>query len=170
MAPIKCKKENSLKFKAEVEAEIGFLKKFPILDQTARINAEKLRKVQRTERRKIMRKYEGPPLFSDEAREAEKSRLDNLRKQFNRESAHWAKVKTEAEISYQKWVNPILMKMSTEADLELFDLVFKKIELKDSIAKVNNKVKENREIHKSNPGNGNMEYGSGTSTFTMGTR
>ena len=117
-----------------------------------------------------MRKYKGPPLISDEAREAEKERLDNLRKQFNRESARWAKVKKEAEISYQKWVNPILMKMSTEADLELFDLVFKQVELRDSIAKVKDKIKKNREIRESNSRNGSTGSGSGTSTFTMGTR
>ena len=116
-----------------------------------------------------MRKYKGPPLISDEAREAEKERLDNLRKQFNRESARWAKVKKEAEISYQKWVNPILMKMSTDADLELFDLVFKQVELRDSINKMDNKIKKNREIHAINTGNGSKGNGLGTSTSTMGT-
>ena len=164
MAPRKPEAENSSNFKAEVEAELDFLKKFPILDQTARINAEKLRKTQRAEKRKVLRKYIGPPLISEEAREAEKERLDNLRKQFNRESARWAKVKKEAEISYQKWINPILMKMSTEADLELFDLVYDQVELRDSIAK------KNREIHESNSGNGSMGNGSGTSNPTMGTR
>ena len=134
-----------------MEAELDFLNKFPILDQTARINAEKLRKTQRAEKRKVLRKYIGPPLISDEAREAEKERLDNLRKQFNRESARWAKVKKEAEISYQKWINPILMKMSKEADLELFDLVYDQVELRDSITKG---YEKNREIHASNSGNG----------------
>ena len=151
MAPRKPVVENSSNFKSEVEAELGFLKKFPILDQTARINAEKLRKTQRAEKRKVLRKYIGPPLISDEAREAEKERLDNLRKQFNRESARWAKVKKEAEISYQKWINPILMKMSTEADLELFDLVYDKVELRDSITKG---YEKNREIHAANTRNG----------------
>ena len=151
MAPRKPEAENSSNFKAEVEAELDFLKKFPILDQTARINAEKLRKTQRAEKRKVLRKYIGPPLISDEAREAEKERLDNLRKQFNRESARWAKVKKEAEISYQKWINPILMKMSKEADLELFDLVYDQVELRDSITKG---YEKNREIHAANTGNG----------------
>ena len=116
-----------------------------------------------------MRKYKGPPLLTDEDREAEKERLDELRKHFNRESAHWAKVKKEAEISYQKWANPILTKMSTDADLELFDLVFKQVELRDSINKMDNKIKKNREIHAINTGNGSKGNGLGTSTSTMGT-
>ena len=76
----------------------------------------------------------------------------------------------EAEISYQKWINPILMKMSTEADLELFDLVYDQVELRDSIAKVNDKVKKNRVNHESNSRNGSMGNGTGTSNPTMGTR
>ena len=67
-------------------------------------------------------------------------------------------------------VDPILMKMSTEADLELFDLVYDQVELRDSIAKVNDKVKKNREIHESNSGNGSMGNESGTSNPTMETR
>ena len=151
MAPNYPTEVYSLDFQAEVEAELDFLKKFPIMDQTERIKAENLRKIERAERRKDLRKYKGPPIVSDEAIEAEKERLDDLRKQFNRESARWSKVKREAEIAYQEWLNPILIKMSDEADLEMFDLVYDKVKLRDSITKL---YEKNREIHASHSGNG----------------
>ena len=114
-------------------------------------DTENLRKIERAERRKELRKYKGPPIVSDEAMEAENKRLHDLRKQFNKESARWSKVKREAEIAYQEWLNPILMKMSDEADLEMFDLVYDKVKLRDSITKL---YEKNREIHASHSGNG----------------
>ena len=92
MAPNYPTEVYSLDFQAEVEAELDFLKKFPIMDQTERIKAENLRKIERAERRKELRKYKGPPIVSDEAMEAENKRLHDLRKQFNKESARWSKV------------------------------------------------------------------------------
>lgn len=151
MAPNNPPEENLLDFQAEVEAEFEFLKQFPVLDQTERFKAENLRKIERAERRKELRKYKGPPIVSDEAMEAENKRQHELRKQFNQESARWSKVKKEAEIGYQEWLNPILMKMSDEADLEMFDLVYDKVKLRDSITKL---YEKNREIHASIAGNG----------------
>ena len=98
--------------------------------------------------RKNLRKYIGPPLLSDEAREAEKARKDDLRIIFNKESARWAKIKFEAEVSYQKWLNPILTKMSADADVELFDSICEKVEMKGSIASTEAEIKKIRETNK----------------------
>ena len=91
--------------------------------------------------------------------------FNNLRIEFNRESAHWAKVKKEAESAYQRWINPILTKMSAEADHELFDIVFDQVGLRDSI---NKKNREMHEMHAIYTGSGNKGIGLGTSTSTMG--
>ena len=56
--------------------------------------------------------------------------------------------------------------MSADADLELFDIVFDQVGLKDVIKK------KNREMHEMNAtsnGSGNKGNGLGTSTSTMGT-
>ena len=134
------------------------MKQFPILDDTERIKEENLRKIERAERRKEIRRYKGPPIVSDEAMEAENKRLHDLRKQFNEEAARWSKIKREAEIAYQEWLNPILTKMADEADLQSFDLVCDKVKLRNSI---HDKVKlrdsmyeKNRENHASMTGNG----------------
>ena len=130
-----------------------------------RVSAELARKSQRAEKRRLLRNNKGPQL-TEEDREAEQERLNELRLKFNRESAHWAKVKKEAESSYQRWINPILTKMSADADLELFDIVFDQVGLKDVINK------KNREMHEMNAtfnGSGNKGNGLGTSTSTMGT-
>ena len=87
----KAREQASLQFKAEVEAEVNFLKTFPILDQSARKTAENDRETLQANRRADMRAYKGPLLFSNEARKAEKERQKNLRKQFNRASARWSK-------------------------------------------------------------------------------
>ena len=71
MAPAQCRMENMTKFKEEVIAELNFMKQFPILDQTARKEAEKARKARRAEMRKSLRNYAGPPLLTEEAEEAE---------------------------------------------------------------------------------------------------
>ena len=101
--------EHPLGFQTEVEIELEYLKQFPVLDPTERIEAENLRKIERAERRKEIRKYRGPPIVSDEAMEAENKRKHDLRLHFNREDARWAKIKQEAEIAYQKWQHTIDM-------------------------------------------------------------
>ena len=170
MAPAQSRMENVAKFREEVIAELNFMKQFPILDQTARKEAEKARKDRRSEMRKSLRNNAGPPLLTEEAEEAEKARKNDLRIIFNKESARWAKIKYEAEVLYQKWLNPILTKMSAEADVELFDSICEKVEMKGSIASMKAEIKKTREIHEFEPGNGGMGSGLGTSAFTMGTQ
>ena len=168
MAPTKSKKskrEISLEFRAEVKAELEFLQQFPILDQEARDNAELARKSQPAEKRKLLRNNKGPEL-TEEDRKAEIERKNGLRLQFNRESAHRTKVKKEAESSYQRWLNPILTKMSADADLEMFDIVFDQVGLKNVIAKKN---REKHELTATLNGSGNKGNGLGTSNSTMGT-
>ena len=147
MAPAQNRMEEMAKFKEDVATELVFMKQFPILDDTAMNEAEKERKAIRAELRNKLRKYVGPPLLTDEAIEAEKRRKDDLRITFNRESARLAKVKFEAKIQYQKWLNPILMKMSADADIELFDTICKKVETKGLIA---NKEAEKVNIRETN--------------------
>ena len=117
-----------------------------------------------------MRAYKGPILFSNEAREAEKERLRNLRKQFNRASARRSKIRREAEHHYQAWAHPILENKAKEADCELVELDLQQLDLKDTIALAMEKVKKLRENHVNKTGNGSTGSGSGTSAFTMGTR
>ena len=170
MAPAQSRMENVAKFREEVIAELNFMKQFPILDQTARKEAEKARKDRRSEMRKSLRNNAGPPLLTEEAEEAEKARKNELRIIFNRESARWAKIKYEAEVLYQKWLNPILTKMSADADVELFDSICKKVEMKGSLTNMEAEAKKTRENYKFETGNGGMESGIGTSAFTMGTQ
>ena len=98
------------------------------------------------------------------------ARRNELRIIFNRESARWAKIKYEAEVLYQKWLNPILTKMSADADVELFDSICKKVEMKGSLTNMEAEAKKTRENYKFETGNGGMESGIGTSAFTMGTQ
>ena len=163
MAPVKSKKykkEISSDFKEEVNAELRFLQQFPVLDQEERIKAELARKSQRAEQRRLQRNNKGP-LVTEEDREAEEKRLSDLRTKHNRESAHWAKVKQEAEISYQRWLTPVLTKMSADADLEMFEEVFDQVGLKDSIKK---EQSEMHEMAATYTGSGNNGNGLGTST------
>ena len=162
MAPIKSKSKKSKEeiskdFKEEVKAEVSFLQQFPVLDQKEKIKAELARKSQRAEYRKWQRNNKGP-LLTDEDREAEEKRLKELRKKHSRESAHWAKVKQEAEIAYQKWSNTVLTKMSADIDIEMFEEVFDQVGLRDSIMKKQNEMSA---IH---TGSGNDRNGLGTSS------
>ena len=149
--------ENPLGFQTEVAIQLEFMKQFPVLDDTERIKEENVRKQERAEKRKEIRRYKGPPIESEEARVAENKRRSDLRLHFNREDARWAKIKAEAEIEYQKWLNPVLKKMASDADKESFDLVCDKVNLKNSIhVKVNLRntmIEKNRE-NASMSGNG----------------
>ena len=112
--------------------------------------------------RRQLRNDKGP-LVTEKDIEAEVKRLKDLRTKFRRESAHWAKVKQEAEISYQRWLTPILTKMSVEADLEMFEEVYDQVGLKDSIKK---KECEMLQLAANYTGNGNGN-GFGTSTHSL---
>ena len=166
----KAREETVLQFREEVEAEVDFLKTFPIMDNSARKMAEKVRENQRAEKRAEMRAHKGPILFSKEAKKAEKERLRNLRKQFNRASARRSKIRREAEYLYQAWANPILEDMTKKADCEIIELDLQQLELKDTIALAMEKIKKFREKSDNKTGNGSTGSGSGTSAFTMGTR
>ena len=162
MAPAKSKKskkEISTDFGEEVKAELRFLQQFPILDQEKRVKAELACKSQRAERRRQLRNNKGP-LITEEDIEVEVKRLKDLRIKFRREAAHWAKVKQEADIAYQRWLTPILTKMSAESDIELFDEVYNQVKLKDSIK---NKECEKHQLTANYTGSGN---GSGIDTST----
>ena len=149
--------EHPLGFQTEVAIELEYLKQFPVLDDTERIKDENVRKLERAKKRKEIRRYKGPPIESEEARVAEIKRRSDLRLHFNREDATRAKIKAEAEIEYQKWLNPILNKMASDAEKESFDVVCDKVNLKNSIqVKVNLRntmIKKNRE-NASMSGNG----------------
>ena len=149
--------EHPLGFQTEVAIELEYLKQFPVLDDTERIKDENVRKLERAKKRKEIRRYKGPPIESEEARVAEIKRRNDLRLHFNREDATRAKIKAEAEIEYQKWLNPILTKMASDAEKESFDVVNDMINLKNSIkAKVNlrnSMIVKNRE-NASMSGNG----------------
>ena len=163
MAPVKSKKskkEISSDFKEEVNAELRFLQQFPVLDQEGKSEAELARKSQRAEQRRLQRNDKGP-MITDEDIEAEEKRLSELRNKHRRESAHWAKVKQEAEISYQSWRNTVLTKMSADADIEMFEEVLDQVGLRDSIKK---KQCEMLEMATAYPGNGNERNGLGTSS------
>ena len=111
---------------------------------------QSVRKQERAEKRKEIRRYKGTPIESEEARVAESKRRSDLRLHFNREDARWAKIKAEAEIEYQKWLNPVLTKMANDADKESFDVVCDNVNLKNSIhVKVNLRntmIEKNREM------------------------
>ena len=149
--------EHPLGFQTEVEIQLEYLKQFPVLDNTERTRDENVRKLERAKKRKEIRRYKGPPIESEEARVAEIKRRNDLRLHFNREDATRAKIKAEAEFEYQKWLNPILTKMASDAEKESFDVVNDMINLKNSIkAKVNlrnSMIVKNRE-NASMSGNG----------------
>ena len=165
----KAREQAVLQFRAEVNAEVDFLKGFPIMDDLARNEAKKARDKRQKELRAEMRAYKGPILFSDEAREAERKRKDNLRIQFNRASARRSKIRREAEQHYQAWAHPILVNKAKDADSELVELDLQQLDLKDTIALAMEKMRKLRENHANKTRNGGTGSGSGTSAFTMGT-
>ena len=149
--------EHPLGFQTEVAIQLEYMKQFPVLDDTERNMEENVRKQERAKRRKEFRRYKGPPIESEEARVAESKRRSDLRLHFNREDATRAKIKAEAEMEYQKWLNPILTKMASDAEKESFDVVCDKVNLKNSIqVKMNmrnNLIEKSRE-NASMSGNG----------------
>ena len=151
--------EHPLGFQTEVAIELEYLKQFPVLDDTERIKEENVRKLERARKRKEIRRYKGPPIETEEARVAEIKRRSDLRLHFNREDATRAKIKAEAEMEYQKWLNPILTKMASDAEKESFDVVCDEVNLRNSIQiKVNlrNSLIENYRGNTSISGNGSQ--------------
>ena len=88
---------------------------------------------------------------------AESKRRKDLRLHFNREDATRAKIKAEAEMEYQKWLNPVLTKMANDAEKESFDVVCDEVNLRNAIQiKVNlrNSLLENNRGNTPESGNG----------------
>ena len=151
--------EHPLGFQTEVAIQLEYLKQFPVLDDTEKNMEEKVRKQERAKRRREYRRYKGPPIESEEARMAEIKRKKALRLHFNREDATRAKIKAEAEMEYQKWLNPVLTKMANDAEKESFDVVCDEVNLRNAIQiKVNlrNSLLENNRGNTSISGNGSQ--------------
>ena len=151
--------EHPLGFQTEVAIQLEYLKQFPVLDDTEKNMEEKVRKQERAKRRREYRRYKGPPIESEEARMAEIKRKKALRLHFNREDATRAKIKAEAEMEYQKWLNPVLTKMANDAEKESFDVVCDAVNLRNAIQiKVNlrNSLLENNRGNTSISGNGSQ--------------
>ena len=149
--------EHPLGFQTEVAIQLEYLKQFPVLDDTEKNMEEKVRKQERAKRRREYRRYKGPPIESEEARVAEIKRKKALRLHFNREDATRAKIKAEAEMEYQKWLNPVLTKMANDAEKESFDVVCDEVNLRNAIQiKVNlrNSLLENNRGNTPESGNG----------------
>jgi len=149
--------EKTESFQDEVEQELVFLQKFPVsdLDNTARKEAEKERDIEIRKMRKSKRNYNGPPLVLESAKTAEKVRLDEIRKEFNRASARRSRVRKVAKVRYLYWANRKLEKMFEKSKEELKIENFYSANYKKSIADAeeNNKILRNH-VH-GMTGNGN---------------
>ena len=157
MEPDLTPEEHPLGFQTEVAIQLEYMKQFPVLDDTEKNMEEKVRKQERAKRRREYRRYKGPPIESEEARVAEIKRKKALRLHFNREDATRAKIKAEAEMEYQKWLNPVLTKMANDAEKESFDVVCDEVNLRNAIQiKVNlrNSLLENNRGNTPESGNG----------------
>ena len=82
------------------------MKSFPIMNDSARIKAEKERASLNKMMRDTQREYKGQPLFSDAEREEENKRQNNLRLEFNRADARWTRV-SGSMLTSNIWPGPI---------------------------------------------------------------
>ena len=149
--------EKTKSFQDEVEQELAFMQGFPVtdFDNKARKEAEMEREIEIRKVRKSKRNYEGPPLVLESAKTAEKVRLDEIRKEFNRASARRSRVRKVANIRYLYWANRKLERMFEKSKEELNIENFYSINFKKSIADAeeNNKILRNH-VH-GMTGNGN---------------
>ena len=150
--------EKTESFQDEVEQELAFLQKFPVsdLDNKARKEAEIEREIEIRKMRKSKRNYNGPPLVLESAKTAEKVRLDEIRKEFNRASARRSRVRKVAKVRYLHWANRKLEKMFEKSKEELKIENFYSTNYKKSItaAVENNKILRNQVHGKTGNGNG----------------
>ena len=127
-------------FKRDVRLELDFMKSFG-----ASARGEKLRKKAEKERsainkfnRDTERKYAGPLIFTDEAREQETKRLDDLRIKYKRADARWTLVRRDAKIKFYAWANRELEAMlrvkQDDLDMEHANLDVAYLELVDKVA------------------------------------
>ena len=112
------------------------MKSFPIMNDSARIKAEKERASLNKMMRDTQREYKGQPLFSDAAREEENKRQNNLRLEFNRADARWTRIRQYANIKYLAWSNIKIEEMFKDAKLDLVFEDFDQFELKENIEKL----------------------------------
>ena len=104
--------------------------------------------------RDLLREYNGPPLISDSAIQAENERLLKLRQDFNTIDAKWSKIRQAANIQYLGWSNSKLEIMLKEAETDLNYQDSSQIELKDSIANAEGNLVKFRDYGKTGSGNG----------------
>ena len=150
--------EKTDSFQDEVENELAFLQQFPVTDpdNKARKEAEIEREIEIRKMRKSKRNYEGPPLVLESAKTAEKVRLDEIQKEFNRASARRSRVRRVAKVRYLHWANRKLEKMFEKSKEELKIENFYSTNYKKSIADAveNNKILRNQVHGKTGNGNG----------------
>ena len=125
--------EHPLGFQTEVEIQLEHLKSFPVMDDTARLEDERVRKLERLKWRKEVRRHKGPPIETEEARVAEDKRKKDLRTFFNREDARRTKIMAEANSEYQKWLNIVLTNMANNAEKESFEVAYDTVNLRNKI-------------------------------------
>ena len=128
--------EHPLGFQTEVEIQLEHMKEFPVLDDTARLEDERVRRLERLKRRKEIRRYKGPPIETEEARVARDKRKKDLRTFYNREDAKRTKIMAAANSAYQKWLNTVLTNMANNAEKESFDVANDCVNLRNKIKEI----------------------------------
>ena len=106
-------------FKADVEKELQFLKKYPDANSMERKKAVAERKAANKLTRKTERQYQGPLPITDEIRAKEKLRLAGLRKKYKSADANWSRVRDEANFQFKKWINQQLKEKLERATEDL---------------------------------------------------
>ena len=128
--------EHPLGFQTEVEIQLEHLKSFPVMDDSARLEDERVRKLERLKRRKEVRRHKGPPIVTEEARVAREKRKKDLRTFYNREDAMRTKIMAAANSAYQKWLNTVLTNMANNAEKESFDVANDCVNLRNKIKEI----------------------------------
>ena len=123
--------ENSASFQDEVEQELAFMQQFPVSDF-------------------------GPPLVTESAKETERLRLKEIRKEINRASARRSKVRKMAKIRYLYWANIELEKMLEKSKEKLNIENFYRTNYQKSVADAeeNNKILKHHVNGMTGNGNG----------------
>ena len=132
-----------VQFKADVEMELEFLKKYPIADSMERKKAEADRKAVNKLMQKTERQYQGPLPITDEIRAQEKLRQAGLSKKFKRADANWSRIREEADYQFKKWTNQQL-KAGLERKTE--DLNFELAELDVACLLLEEKILERNKL------------------------
>ena len=132
-----------VQFKADVEMELEFLKKYPDADSMERKKAEADRKAVNKLMRKTERQYQGPLPITDEIRAKEKLRLAGLRKKYKSADANWSRIREEADYQFKKWTNQQL-KAGLERKTE--DLNFELAELDVACLLLEEKILERNKL------------------------